>query len=258
MNRRDFFRLTTKGSERVLDLSYEGLYMRYVDAQSSAGRSPAGAPEQGAGIDVELRLDTEPQSWEGEPPTEIETPTLAELFEELDRELSRADVLRVHDREWLADGAFRVEVEARVEAFRSRGGCVEFRDSASRSVTGRKTASGGHLAIAICFAAAAVFGAGGSVEAQSAADNALKSRVEVALAYASDVPADAISVEVRDGVVTLIGSVVCDDCGGRRTPPGTGTVQQSLGAVVRAVPGVSRVEFKLEYQPPEPPGDADR
>jgi osmotically-inducible protein OsmY len=224
--------------------------MRYVDAQSSAGRSPAGRSPAG--------VPDEPQSWEGEPPTEIETPTLGELFEELDRELSRADVLRVHDREWLADGVFRVEVEARVEAFRSRGGRVEFRDSPSRSVTGRKTASKANLAVAICLAAAAIFGASESAEAQSASDNMLKSRVEVALASASDVPADSITVEVRDGVVTLIGSVVCDDCGGRRTPPGTGTVQQSLGAVVRAVPGVSRVEFQLQYQPPEPPGGADR
>ncbi|HUP51219.1 MAG TPA: BON domain-containing protein [Longimicrobiales bacterium] len=85
--------------------------------------------------------------------------------------------------------------------------------------------------------------------AQTAADAALAMRVEAALASASDVPADSIAVQVRGGGVTLTGSVVCDGCGGRSTPGGTGTVQQSLGAVVRAVPGVERVEFRLRYGP---------
>jgi hypothetical protein len=84
--------------------------------------------------------------------------------------------------------------------------------------------------------------------AQSASDEALRARVEAALDEASDVPTDSITVEVLDGVVTLSGSVVCEGCGGTRTPPGAGTVQQSLGAVVRAVPGVERVEFRLRYR----------
>jgi osmotically-inducible protein OsmY len=78
----------------------------------------------------------------------------------------------------------------------------------------------------------------------------LVARVEAALESASDLPADSISVTARGGVVTLIGSVVCDECGGSRTPSGTGTVQQSLGAVVRAVPGVQQVLFDLVYQRP--------
>ena len=57
--------------------------------------------------------------------------------------------------------------------------------------------------------------------------------------------------------MTLTGSVVCDECGGRRTPGGFGTVQQSLGAVVRAIPGVESVEFELEYESrAEPSGGA--
>ena len=82
----------------------------------------------------------------------------------------------------------------------------------------------------------------------------LRERVEAALASASDVPADALTVVVSDGVVTITGSVVCQECGGRRTPPGFGTVQQSLGAVVRAIPGVERVEFDLQYEPPREEG----
>ena len=253
MNRRDFFLLSTRGSKRVVDLSCEHLYMRYVDARSPAGR------REGQGS------DSDPQSWDGEPPTEIEKQTVGELFEELDRELSNADVLRVLDRDWLAAGEFRVEVEARVEAFRRRGGRVEYGDSASGdpashpTAAGRRKASRGHLAVAICFGAATALGACGSLEAQSASDDVIKQRVEAALASASDLPADSITVAVRNGVVTLTGSVVCDECGGRRTPGGYGTVQQSLGAVVRAIPGVERVEFRLAYAPPAaPPGGASR
>ena len=113
----------------------------------------------------------------------------------------------------------------------------------------RGRASTFHLAVAICAVAVANLGVTASAAAQSRTDLALKARVEAALVSASDVPADSIRVEVNDGVVTLSGSVVCEECGGRRTPPGFGTVQQSLGAVVRAIPGVERLEFKLRYQP---------
>ena len=109
----------------------------------------------------------------------------------------------------------------------------------------RKRAYTFRLAVAISFGAAVVLGACGS----GVSDEVLRERVEAALASASDVPAGSIAVEVSDGVVTLSGSVACEECGGRRTPPGFGTVQQSLGAVVRAIPGVASVEFKLEYQP---------
>jgi hypothetical protein len=106
-----------------------------------------------------------------------------------------------------------------------------------------------HLQVVICFSAAVALGACGAGAGQSVPDEVLKERVEVALASASDVPADAITVEVSNGVVTLTGSVACEGCGGRLTPGGFGTVQQSLGAVVRAIPGVGRVEFELEYEP---------
>ena len=101
------------------------------------------------------------------------------------------------------------------------------------------------LAVAIGFSAAVA----SSACASGVPDEVLQERVESALASASDVPADALTVVVSDGVVTITGSVVCQECGGRRTPGGSGTVQQSLGAVVRAIPGVESVEFELEYEP---------
>ena len=215
--------------------------MRYADARSGAGR----AQEPG-------ELDSDPQSWDGEPPTDIVTPTITQLFEELDRELSSADVLRVLDRDWLAGGAFRLEVEARIDAFVGRGKRVEFQDSAPQA---RRSTTGLRLALAVCLGAATALGACASDGPGVPPDDVLQERVEAAIARASDVPADSISVAVSDGVVTLTGSVVCEECGGRRTPGGFGTVQQSLGAIVRAIPGVQSVEFDLQYQPPaEPPG----
>ena len=114
----------------------------------------------------------------------------------------------------------------------------------------RKKASTFRFAVAICAGVVASLGAPGSAAAQSSADLALKARVEAVIKSAADLPADSITVAVSDGVVTLTGSVVCQECGGRRTPGGSGTVQQSLGAVVRAIPGVMSVAFKLRYQPP--------
>jgi hypothetical protein len=86
------------------------------------------------------------------------------------------------------------------------------------------------------------------------ADTAFAARIHAAIASASDVPADSLRVvaEAATGLVDVVGSVVCADCGGNSTPGGAGTVQQSLGAIVRAVPGVERVRFYLRYRAPGP------
>jgi osmotically-inducible protein OsmY len=87
--------------------------------------------------------------------------------------------------------------------------------------------------------------------AQSRADSLLTARVTAAVRAASDLPADSISVSARGGIVRLTGSLLCDDCGGNSTPGGTSTIQQSLSAVVHAVPGVERVDFDLTYRRPQ-------
>lgn len=145
MNRRAFLRLTVRGRERVLDLSCERLYMRWVDARmggavDAAGLDALGGPDGvGAndGLSVRDGLGTAAAShapaaspspafeWDGEPPLEVVIPTADELFGELERELAGVQVLRVTGREWLAAEGFRREVESRIYAFRRRGGRVE-------------------------------------------------------------------------------------------------------------------------------------
>ena len=112
MNRRDFLLLRRTGPERIVELSCERLYMRWADARSGAGGLEADEPPARA-------------TWEGEPPTEIETTSVEALFDELERALDHADTVRIRDHRWLSDAAFAAEVEARVEAFRTRGGKVE-------------------------------------------------------------------------------------------------------------------------------------
>ena len=82
-------------------------------------------------------------------------------------------------------------------------------------------------------------------------DERIRMQVASAVENASDLP-PGFQVEVNEGVVIISGSVLCDDCGGMRTPGHIGTIQQSLGGVVRAIPGVMRVDFDLSYGPDYP------
>ena len=222
MDRRAFLSLGSRGRLRVLDLSCEALYMRWVDARA---RMVSGADEP-----------VTPES--GEPPTRIAAENPEELLDEIVRRLANADTLRMTDAQWLSDEGLRDRVEAIVAAFERRGGRVERGRSATRVRA---------LAVTLLLS---VLG-GVPAAAQGAPDDALRARVEAALAAASDLPADSISVQVQEGVVTLSGSVICESCGGTDTPNGTGTVQQSLGAAVRAIPGVASVRFALRYRPPD-------
>ncbi|MFM1896855.1 MAG: hypothetical protein RLZZ385_1929 [Pseudomonadota bacterium] len=76
-------------------------------------------------------------------------------------------------------------------------------------------------------------------------DAHLQSQVESALLAATDLPGANFVVEVNGGVVAISGSLACETCGGYSTPGGAGNVQMTLGAVVRAVPGVQEVRFQL-------------
>jgi hypothetical protein len=227
MDRRGFLLLGLRGQQRVLELSCERLYVRYVDARSAIGSAPQ---------------DEDASLWNGEPPTRIETESVADLFDQLERSLARADVLRVLDPEWLNAGDLRSRVDVRIEAFRRRGGRVE--RSPTASGPGTSAYASAPLLVLLFAAFLAVPSA-----AQTVPDDALRARLEAVIASAADLPADSIVVQVERGVVTISGSVLCEGCGGNATPGGSSTVQQSLGAVVRAVPGVTSVRFALRYRP---------
>ena len=117
MNRRDFLRLKARGKERVAELSCERLYMRYLDARMSDTRWDGGRPPSAA---------DEWLPWSGEPPTSIREPTSQELLEDLQRNLSDADVLHVLDSHWLMNPEFRRDMETLLESIRVRGVRVEF------------------------------------------------------------------------------------------------------------------------------------
>ena len=82
------------------------------------------------------------------------------------------------------------------------------------------------------------FGCAARQAATTIGDEVLKARVEAALASASDVHAAGITVDARRGVVTLTGQVA------------SATEQQSVGAIVRAIPGVRDVAFSLSIEDP--------
>ena len=94
------------------------------------------------------------------------------------------------------------------------------------------------LVVALWGAASGLGCAAREVSSQLVGDN-LQARVETALAVASDVDATGLKVTATGDVVTVTGHV------------GSGFEQQSVGAVVRAVPGVSEVRFILNIDNPQ-------
>ena len=94
----------------------------------------------------------------------------------------------------------------------------------------------GSVCLALAVTATAIPGTFGCAARQTGTtigDEVLQVRVEAVLARASDVHAAGITVDVERGVVTLSGQVASEN------------EQQSLGAIVRAVPGVRNVSFLL-------------
>ena len=103
------------------------------------------------------------------------------------------------------------------------------------------TKHAGIVCLALAVTVAAVTGTVGCAARQvttTTGDEVLKARVEAALASASDVYAAGITVDARRGVVTLTGQAA------------SGTEQQSVGAIVRAIPGVRGVFFSLSIEDP--------
>lgn len=112
LDRRNFLRLATRGRERVLDVSCERLYVRWVDAPVAA--RPATLVDEAAGWSEEP----------GEPALRTVVQTREELLGQLDAGLAGAHSVRLNEPEWLAHADLSREVYARIARFRSRGGRV--------------------------------------------------------------------------------------------------------------------------------------
>jgi hypothetical protein len=101
--------------------------------------------------------------------------------------------------------------------------------------------------IVVCLVAFGAYGV--DVQAQrKPSDEALKARVQAALASATDVPGRDITVDVKGGVVNLTGRVPSDAMRGAAYPGAF--LQQSVGAIVRAIPGVKDVRFSVQFEAP--------
>lgn len=118
MKRRDFLFLRTNRGVRTVEVSCERLYTQWLDTRTTGGDHEELGP------------------WEdGEPPPEFDERSVERLFEELERDLRGADVLRVVERQWLSGASddLRLGLGKVISTFRSRGGQVEFSQSESES-----------------------------------------------------------------------------------------------------------------------------
>ena len=110
MNRRDFLSLKVERRVRVAELSCERLYMLLLDSELT-GASPA---------------DGDAEGWcSGEPAAVYQRRSAVDLFEQIDRDLTDVDVLRITDREWFNAGGLASHLDRVVSQFRRRGGHVD-------------------------------------------------------------------------------------------------------------------------------------
>lgn len=115
MNRRDFLLFRTEGSERLVELSCQKLYVHYQGLCSGIGD---GLAEAGTPDDADW--------WAGEPPLQIAAPAPEEFFRGVQHDLQGAHKVRVLDMEWMDQGEFRIRVETLLSAFRATGGEVSY------------------------------------------------------------------------------------------------------------------------------------
>jgi hypothetical protein len=116
MNRRDFLLLRRVPSSRIVELSCQQLYMRYLDSRVTGDRRDVDA-------------NTTPDPWGGEPQPVFEERTFADVLRSIEDGLRDADVVRLNERAWLACEDVRKGLDGVLETFRARGGRVELEGS---------------------------------------------------------------------------------------------------------------------------------
>ncbi len=113
MNRRDFLLLRRVPSSRIVDLSCQQLYVRFLDTKITrvAGDRQA--------------ADATPNPWGGEPPPVFAERTFADVLGSIGDALRDADVVRLNESAWLACEEVKRGLDGVLEKFRARGGRVE-------------------------------------------------------------------------------------------------------------------------------------
>ena len=115
MKRRNFLLFKTEGSEKLVELSCEKLFMHFEDARS----------EDNQGVE-EAGTFAEADWWSGEPPLLIDNLDPDEYFRSVESELILADVVQVIDPQWLVQGEFQIRVDTLLAAIRARGKQVRY------------------------------------------------------------------------------------------------------------------------------------
>ena len=113
MNRRDFLLLRRAPSSRIVELSCQQLYVRYLDTKITGG---AGDRQE---------ADAAPHAWGGEPAPVFEERTFADVLRSIEDGLRDADVVRLNESAWLACEDVKLGLDRVLDAFRARGGRVE-------------------------------------------------------------------------------------------------------------------------------------
>jgi len=121
MNRRDFFLFRTEGSDKILEVSCQTLYMHYTDIQTA---SRVGAVEEGNIVGAEW--------WSGEPPAQRLASSVDEFFQDLEQALAKVNKVRLVDTVWLVAGQFRTRIETILFAHCERGGELEYLDNQNK------------------------------------------------------------------------------------------------------------------------------
>jgi hypothetical protein len=116
MNRRDFLLLRRVPASRIVELSCQQLYMRYLDSQVTGDRRDVDA-------------DARPDPWGGEPEPVFEAWTFADVLHSIEDALRDADVVRLNESAWLACEEVKRGLDEVLAAFRARGGRVEIGNS---------------------------------------------------------------------------------------------------------------------------------
>jgi hypothetical protein len=114
-SRRDFLMLRRQHEgTRAYDLWCGRLYMRYLEA---SGGEPEDFDQLRNRLDADLSYEPVPAPAGG---------GARQLFERLESDLREVDVLRVRETDWLTGDDLRGRLDAVLQAFRARGGRVEF------------------------------------------------------------------------------------------------------------------------------------